>query len=46
MRSTRQFVGRRGDDQRRYGDFNYAGVIDAGDYGYIDNSFQLQELPL
>jgi hypothetical protein len=28
------------------GDFNLDGVIDAGDYGLIDNSFQLQGAPL
>ena len=24
------------------GDFNYDGIIDAGDYGIIDNTYQLQ----
>jgi hypothetical protein len=28
------------------GDFNFDGVIDAGDYGLIDNSFQLQGAPI
>jgi hypothetical protein len=28
------------------GDFNYDGIIDAGDYGIIDNTFQLQGAPI
>jgi hypothetical protein len=30
----------------RTADFNYDGLIDAADYGVIDNSFQLQGVPL
>jgi hypothetical protein len=35
-----------GHDGYANGDFNYDGVIDAGDYGIIDNSFQLQGAPI
>ena len=28
------------------GDFNFDGVIDASDYGLIDNAYQLQGTPL
>jgi len=28
------------------GDFNFDGIVDAGDYGVIDNAYRLQGAPL